>query len=135
MYLLKKKEKEPEERSRASSCVCTRNKNRIVKDTWVQMILDCSDSSKEIPSLQSVLVDIEIPSTFREINVGDFVGGPSRVAEVLDQFLDRVVARCDQIDRFHGRQGLSLLIDVFYQGDSLSADIVHFAARRHHPHG
>lgn len=66
--------------------------------------------------------------------MGDLVGGPRRIAEVVDQLLHRRVAWRDEIDRLHRRQRLALLVDVLNQGDALGADVVHLAARRHHPH-
>lgn len=77
----------------------------------------------------------ETQRTFCEVNVGYFVNSSGRIAEVFDQLLDRGIARCDQVDRLHGRQGFPFLVDIFHQGDALSTDIVHFAACRHHPHG
>lgn len=74
-------------------------------------------------------------NTFREIHMGDFVSGSCRITEVIDQFLHRRITRRDEVNGLHRRQRFALLIDILYQGDTLCADVVHFAAGGHHSHG
>lgn len=67
--------------------------------------------------------------------MGDFVSGSCWITEVIDQLLHRRITRRDEVDGLHRRQRFALLIDILYQGDTLSADIVHLAAGGHHSHG
>lgn len=74
-------------------------------------------------------------NTFREVHMGDFVSGSCRVTEIVDQFLHRWITRRDEVNGLHRRQRFTLLIDILYKGDTLSADIVHLATGGHHSHG
>lgn len=82
------------------------------------------DTSILQESVGSIAVD-----TFSEVHVGDLIGCPRRITEVIDQLLHRRIAGCDEVDRLHRRQGFTLFVDVLYQGNTLGANIMHLAAR------
>lgn len=67
--------------------------------------------------------------------MGDLVSSSCRITKVVDQFLHRRITGRDEVNSLHRRQRFAFLIDILYQSDTLRADIVHLAARGHHPHG
>ena len=61
----------------------------------------------------TILFNVDLYITFREVDVGKLVGRPVLTGEVLQQTLDRGVRGSDQIDRFHGGHRFASLLNCF----------------------
>jgi hypothetical protein len=94
--------------------------------------------------------------TFGEKDMGRLVHGTIGTLKVTHQRTHRILRRCHQVNRLHGRQWFALLVDVLNNckritfvnlslklklypapltGYALGADVVHLGAGRHHSHG